>query len=307
MNRKCIYINRKPIAGPWGGGNKFVKNLASKLKSLKFKVTYELSPDVDIIFCFDPRPNSAGLWYQDFLNHKAKYKSIIMQRVGDVGTHSKPELTNLVKQCIQYSDYLIFPSQWAKNYISCDKSNAIVVDNKPQGLFYNFRSQNKTIDRVKIVTHHWSNNPKKGFDIYEKLGKLINEKSIDVDFTYIGRWNDNYSNEGIKIIAPKDSNSLSRILPQHNVYLTASLEEAGANHVLEAMASGLPILYRTGGGSIDEYCNQYGISYNEDFKTLLSGIDLIRQNYNSFKDNVLNYKNTIDDSTDEYVRIICQI
>lgn len=307
MNRKCIYINRQPISGPWGGGNKFVKNLASKLKSLNFEVTYELTPNVDIIFCFDPRPNSSGLWYQDFLNHKAKYKSIIMQRVGDVGTHSKPELTSLVKQCMQYSDYLIFPSHWAKNYINCDKNNAMVIDNKPQSIFYNFRSQNKTIDKIKIVTHHWSNNPKKGFDVYEKLGKLIDEKSIDVDFTYIGRWNNDYSTKGIKIIEPKDSDSLSKILPQYNVYLTASLEEAGANHVLEAIASGLPILYRSGGGSIDEYCDQYGISYNEDFKTLLTGIHLIKKDYSRFKDNVLNYKSTIDDSTNEYVKIICQI
>ena len=71
-----VSIGYKIESGPWGGGNKFVKNLASKLKSLKFKVTYELSPDVDIIFCFDHRPNSAGLWYQDFLNHKANRKML---------------------------------------------------------------------------------------------------------------------------------------------------------------------------------------------------------------------------------------
>ena len=42
-----------------------------------------------------------------------------------------------------------------------------------------------------------------------------------------------------------DELNLSLTLPSHDIYLTASLEEAGANHVLEALACGLPVLTTT--------------------------------------------------------------
>ena len=94
--KKTVYVDRKPISGPWGGGNKFVTKLCDFLKNKNYNVVFSLSPDVDIIFCFDPRPNKEGLWYQDYLNHRSNYGSKIIQRVGDIGTHSKPELTELV-------------------------------------------------------------------------------------------------------------------------------------------------------------------------------------------------------------------
>ena len=103
-----IYFNRKPVSGPWGGGN---KTLASLVSALDTRIVFDLDDDVDVIFCVDPRPNENGLGYQDFLNHKFYNGSKIIQRVGDVGTHGKPELTELVKQSIKYSDVCIFQSQ----------------------------------------------------------------------------------------------------------------------------------------------------------------------------------------------------
>ena len=64
-----VYFNRKPVSGPWGGGNKTVNSLVNRLHN---NVVFDLEDDVDIIFCVDPRPNEDGLWYQDFLDHKVK-------------------------------------------------------------------------------------------------------------------------------------------------------------------------------------------------------------------------------------------
>ena len=65
-----IFINRKPVSGPWGGGNKSVTALHERLIEENFEIADTLSDDVKIIFCFDPRPDNTGLWYGDFLNHK---------------------------------------------------------------------------------------------------------------------------------------------------------------------------------------------------------------------------------------------
>ena len=49
-----IAINRKPVSGPWGGGNHFVKAVYDSLPN-GIEITDRLTPDVDIIFLVDPR------------------------------------------------------------------------------------------------------------------------------------------------------------------------------------------------------------------------------------------------------------
>ena len=301
MNKK-VYINRKPVLGPWGGGNKFVTILAEYLEKLNYNVVYELSHDVDIIFCFDPRPNSEGIWYQDFINHKVKHGSKIIQRVGDVGTHSKPDLNLLVKESTKISDYVIFPSKWSKNKIGFEKDNFSIIHNAPLPIFYNHKNKINS-KKLKLVTHHWSTNEKKGFNIYEYLGEAISKELIEnIEFTFIGRYNHSYSSNGINLVKPMDELNLSLVLPKYDLYLTASLEEAGANHVLEAMACGLPVLYRSGGGSINEYCKNHGIEYDSKEK-LLEILRIISKSKIPTK----KYNNTITESIKEYEKIICKI
>ena len=126
-----IYFNRKPVVGPWGGGNKTVKSLTERMKSLGHDVCFQLSENIDIIFCFDPRPNKTGEWYQNFIDYRSQNPNCkIIQRVGDIGTHGKPELTRLVSQSIQISDFLIFPSDWARKAIKFNKKNYDqIIDN----------------------------------------------------------------------------------------------------------------------------------------------------------------------------------
>jgi hypothetical protein len=293
-----IYVNRKPVDGPWGGGNKTLKSLVNELDTAVFN----LDDDVDVIFCVDPRPNEKGLWYQDYLNHKVKFGSKIIQRVGDVGTHGKPDLTDLIKQSIQYSDMCIFPSQWALEYVNAS-DNSIVIPNGPVSDFYEFRNTNEKVTRpIKIVTHHWSDNDKKGFDVYSSFREYIGEKYM---FTYIGRYSNKYSREGVDYVDPLDTDELKTLLPAHDIYLTASKEEAGANHVLEAMACGLPVVYRSGGGSIDEYClEQFGGSSYENISDLNGVLNSVVENYDTYKKKVLSYQRNNNDLVKEYLEII---
>ena len=116
-----VFLDRPPRSGPWGGGNRFSNALCQRLKKENIDVVFDLQEDLDLIFCMDPRPSPAGLWYQDYLNFKMANNTPILQRVGDAGTHGKPELTSLVKQSTSYSDFIVFPSKWAKDYIEYEK------------------------------------------------------------------------------------------------------------------------------------------------------------------------------------------
>ena len=300
-----VYINRQPRLGPWGGGAKTVNKLAEGLLAAGHTVVYQLQDKIDVIFCFDPRPNS----FMEGINHLYAYrqafpKTKIVQRVGDVGTHSKPDLTKLVKHCIPRSDHFIFPSEWSMNYIEYSGGNHSVIHNSPMKEFYKNRNENLKANPVpKIVTHHWSTNPKKGFDLYEKFEEYCYDTG-DFSFHYIGQ-----TPPGIKFkrhTPPVDTNALVDLLPNHDIYLTASEEEAGANHVLEGMACGLPVVYRGSGGSIPEYCGDRGVCYN-NFLELLESVRHIRDNYSKYKKACLQYKDTNDEVIEQYIEIIRRV
>jgi glycosyltransferase involved in cell wall biosynthesis len=301
-----VYLNRLPKTGPWGGGIKTVNKLVESLKSKGHDVVFSLHyTDIDVIFCIDPRPNHLGEWYQNFLDYKLNFPAVkIVQRLGDLGTHSKPELTQLVRQTLNFSDHFIFPSEWAHEWIGFQKENKNIVHNAPMPIFHKSKRENfSPSKRLRVVTHHWSMNPKKGFDFYQKLEDHCNLTN-EFEFTYIGRLPDH-----VKIknhILPLDAMLLAKQLPEHDVYLTASIEEAGANHVLEAMASGLPVVYRANGGSIENYCESYGERF-ENFEELLSQLRHISSNYRKYKERVLSYENVNDRVVDKYIEIMERI
>ena len=299
-----IYINRKPKNGPWGGGAKTINKLWATLEDRGHKVVGKLQEDIDVIFCFDPRPNHRGEWYQNFLDYRDLYPGTkIVQRVGDLGTHSKPHLTTLVKQTLGMSDYFIFPSQWSKDWIEYDGENCEVINNAPMKIFYQNRNLETTLsDKISVVTHHWSTNPKKGFDLYQEFEKWC--EPTNIDFYYIGQLPPGVQFKNY--IKPVSSDVLASALPKFDIYLTASEEEAGANHVLEAMAAGLPILFKDTGGSIVDYCQDYGESYS-DYGSMIVRLRNMISNFEKYKKNVLTYDDVNDTVVNRYCKIIEEI
>jgi len=275
-----IYFNRRPVQGPWGGGSKVLSSIVSECISRGHSVSFEEqldlnNEDVDLIVCFDPRPNQ-NISFEKMLEYKKKFGKKILQRIGDLGTHGKPELFELLKNTAPYADVLVFPSDWAKKYLNQNNSNQYVIQNAPLPEFITFKDYEKSFDgKINLVTHHWSDNPHKGFDFYQKLDDycLSSEKFT---FTYIGRKPQNIS--FARHLPPHDVSGLIDELSNYHVYITASKFEAGANHVLEAIAMNLPVLYHSDGGSICEYCRDYGFSYTdmEELTNILeNSMDLI--------------------------------
>ena len=77
-------------------------------------------------------------------------------------------------------------------HVSAPSENSIVILNAPLLDFYECRNERVTLNKnIRVVTHHWSDNIKKGFDIYSSFNDHVDVKKYL--FTYIGRYSDKYS------------------------------------------------------------------------------------------------------------------
>ena len=300
-----VYINRKPVYSPWGGGIKTVNLLCESLKNKNFEVVHDLNhDDISIIFIVDPRTSEWGESYHDIHEYSVKKKIKIIQRVGDLGLHSKPELTQLLKLSIPKADCVTYISDFAKNYLGIEHQNDNVINLAPLSNFY--INRNKNIDLsypVRILTHHWSNNVKKGFEYYDFLDSNLTNYDNKIEFTYIGNLPNNFRFKNSTSISPVGIESLIGMLPKHDFYLSASVDETGGNHVLEAIGAGLPVLYHKDGGGIVNYCDGYGIEYNS-VKDMIEKIPVMITEYTKIKKEVLKYNSTLEDVVDKYVNLI---
>jgi hypothetical protein len=222
-----------------------------------------------------------------------------VQRVGDLGTHGKPDLFNRVIETTTLSDFVIFPSEWSRNQLSLPTEKTVVITNAPSQKFFVTGQKKDYRGTLEIVTHHWSDNVMKGFEVYREVDKFCQSSAGDFRFTYVGRKPASFS--PVNLVPPQDITGLVYNLSKAHVYLTASQQEAGANHVLEAMAMKLPVLYHSGGGSIVEYCAGRGFSYDsvdqlfDILKNRKKDIEITQEN--------MDYSRTGDHMAEEYVKL----
>jgi hypothetical protein len=250
-----ILFNRKPVEGPWGGGNNFVKSAFNILPSLGYKIIdFSLTELPDKIFLQSPFPdNEIKFSINEAIHLKQRYPNIeIIMRVNDCDARKNTD--NVDKVWIESSKFVdktVFVSNWMKEYFinkgwKCNKNyvlyNGVDLDH--------FKVRNKIQNgKVNIVTHHWSNNKLKGFDIYDQIDQFVG-RNKKFTFTYIGRDRGTFKNT--KIISPLFGKDLGLELSKYDIYVSASRFDPGPNHILESLACNIPTyVYKDGGGCVE--------------------------------------------------------
>ena len=297
-----IMFNLKPPESSYGGGAFFVKNLTTFLNSNNVETTYELDNNIDIIFIIDPRKGTYKRYGLDeIINYKRINPSVkIIYRVNecDIKREVSINLEPLLVRTMVIADRVVFVSEWLKNYF-INKYNTLQLEHKSSYVlngvnanYFNFNKEtrlntNLNLGPIKLITHHWSNNYLKGFEIYNKLDQLLdNDKYKNVfELTYIGNYYTNYYPKNIKRLPPMSGQELANELKKHHIYLTATQNEPGAMHYLEGASCGLPVLYRTNGGGANEICSKFGEQY-DTISDLFTKINKIVNNYKDYIDKI---------------------
>jgi len=247
-----ICINRKPVEGPWGGGNQFLKAYCRVLHDEGHTVVHKLEPDVDVIHLQDPRLDELGISMNEVYRFKKQYPNVkIIHRVNECDARKgTTDMDRALLWCSSFTDVTVFVSDWIAEYFedqwSCDE-RVVIKNGVDLDIFSSNEKHNK---KINIVAHHWSDNYLKGFDIYNKLDDWIGENKDEYTFTYIGREHGAFRNT--KVIKPLHGKVLGDELGKYDVYVSASRFDPGPNHILEAIACELPTYsYVDGGGACE--------------------------------------------------------
>lgn len=274
-----ILINRKPVHGPWGGGNNFVKAFVEVLPSFGHEIVHNFENNIDIIFIQDPRYDELGISINEAIQYKSKNnKCRIIQRINECDKRKNTkDVDSLLLQCSKYIDHTIFVSEWMKKYFYkknwlCNSSSVLI-----NGVA-NYYSPGEKIknNKINIVTHHWSDNYMKGFDIYDKLDNFV-KTNKDYEFTYIGRERGTFKNS--KVIPPLFGKDLALELTKHDVYVSASRFDPGPNHILESLKCEIPTYSFSDGGGACEFTGESHVYDSfEDLEQIL-----LRKNFSKNK------------------------
>ncbi len=99
--------------------------------------------------------------------------------------------------------------------------------------------------KIRLICSSWSDNPKKGGPTYRWL-----EEHLDWDryeFTFVGHASAPFRR--VRNVAPIPSSELAELLRRHDIFVTATENDAYSNALVEALSCGLPAVYLDSGGS----------------------------------------------------------
>jgi glycosyltransferase involved in cell wall biosynthesis len=289
-----VAFNMHPVERPWGGGNAWLAQIVRHLRTTGYDVRFDLEGDPDCVVLVDPRVgDNVAFGHEAIARYKQRHPAATcLHRVNECDLRKgTSEMDALLAQANQVADHTVFISDWLRDYhaerwFDLSRAHSVIHNGADPAVFHPVGSEELTQDEVmRLVTHHWSDNPMKGFDVYQEVDRLITVGELrGVELWVIGRWPGGCNWQAARTFPPITGPGLAQLLRQSHVYLTASRWEPGGMHHVEGAQCGLPVLYHEDGGGIVELASRYGIGYRDD---VTAAIIETRKRYGELRQAVL--------------------
>jgi glycosyltransferase involved in cell wall biosynthesis len=285
-----IAFNMRPVDEPWGGGNWWLTQIVRRLEAAGHDVRFSLRRKPDSVVLVDPRVGgNVRFGADDIARQKARRVGTrCLHRINECdlrkGTN---EIDALLARANSVADYTVFISAWLRDYhaerwFDVSRPHSVILNGADPEVFNPEGGvELEPGGTMRLVTHHWSANPMKGFDVYEQVDRLVADGRLGgVELWVIGRWPDSYEWRAARTFPPQTGRALADLLRQCHVYLTASRWEPGGMHHVEGAQCGLPVLYHEDGGGIVELASRYGIGFRND---VAGAIEEMRGRYSDLR------------------------
>lgn len=275
-----VAINMRPTSGPWGGSSTFVSQLRAFLEARGWRVIYRLTPEVDAIVIIDPRDDLQlkAFGMREIIAHKQRYPHVrVVHRVNECDQRKGSNFMDaLLAEANAHADFTVFIAEWLRDYhaarwFDTARPHDVIYNGADAGVFHPIGQQPwKPGEPLRVVTHHWSDNPLKGFDIYEQVDQLLTVGKLPgFELHVIGRWPASITWKSARTFPPSSGYALAAQLRACHLYLTATRWEPCGMHHVEGAQCGLPLLYHEDGGGVVEAGQRYGIGFRDDVASAL--------------------------------------
>jgi len=270
-----LAVNMRPVRGPWGGSSPFVQQLRRFLGLRGWRVQFRLDPAVDAILLIDPRDDlqSGTFGMREIRAHKERHPGVrVVHRINECDQRKGSGFMDaLLGEANTVADHTIFISEWLRDYFTArgfttDRPYSVIYNGADPAVFHPIGAALwDGSGPLRVITHHWSDNPLKGFDLYERVDALIADGALPgVELQVVGRWPASIRWRAALTHPPCAGHRLAGLLRGAHLYLTATRWEPCGMHHVEGAQCGLPLLYHEDGGGVVEAGRRYGIGFRED-------------------------------------------
>ena len=283
-----ISIIREFHAPPFGGGNQYMIYLVKEFRKMGFDVCINsFSKQIKVLiidYCW------FNTKYERLIeNHKSKYGSKVIHRIDglltEYSTKERLELDKLAMRINKIADLTIVQSSYSKSQFTDNNlklSNTKIIYNSvdPAIFFPIYKKKLNPTKTIRIVSASWSTNKNKGMDDYKWLDENVNSKvSQNIEYSFVGRLD--FSPNNMNLISPKGQRKLSSIFQNSDIFIFCSKKDPCPNVLLEAIACGLPVIFKNAGGP-KELVKKFGLAY-ENVTEVPNLISEMINNYDYFQ------------------------
>ena len=306
-----VAINMRPTETPWGGGNQWVRQMTRHLGAVGCRVSFDLREPADAIVMIDPRVGGLVTFGPDEIReYKRRHRTTVcLHRVNECDARKGTSFMDaLLAKANAVADFTVFVSGWLRDYhaarwFDAGRPHAVVLNGADPAAFHPLGADVFAgAAPFRLVTHHWSDNWMKGFDVYQAVDELIaNGRLPGTELWIVGRWPREIRWKAARTLGPAQGAELGSLLRQCHAYLTASRFDPGPMHPVEGVQCGLPLIYHRDGGGIVELGLRYGVGFRDDVRTAIAEA---RERYAELRARVLADGPSGDQMCVDYGRII---